>query len=532
MVNAIPNLAPPPGTAEGATEAGKQTASASFSFTDALDAVLAGGGQAAVPTVPKLPETEDCDTPVVGSEIAAAVQAAMPMPVQASLPLPAEAAPEAVDDGSAESVSLDAARPPPAQVAPANGIPAGARPTTAEFARTPAVSDRVDSEPSVQAPVTPNSEALTEPNSVAPGPAPATAQPAAAGKLVEPDGSASALVASVEVTDVPAPAVAPRIETGVRTDTPRIETGVRTDAPRTETGVRTDAPRIETPARTDAPPSADRLIEQVQAAPDQAQSTDSEPAVPDIPKAAPTAEARPAPSAPTRIPIDAAPVGWRFEASSEAPKIVNAGQLADSLVQPVTASSAKPAVKEGEAPDQGTTSQQTPAPTGVGFAAQPREAARTAAPAAPTPDLHARVIDQVVRQVTLHRTDDRSDIVVKLNPPDLGNLRLQITQDASGMTTRIQTASSQVRGLLEAHMPLLIDSLAKAGVQMDSVSVSVGTSFNAFAQNARQQDAQPNSNQPGRQSADTLGLGGARALVNASLPAWGSVEQAGYSWLA
>ena len=86
-------------------------------------------------------------------------------------------------------------------------------------------------------------------------------------------------------------------------------------------------------------------------------------------------------------------------------------------------------------------------------------------------------------------------------------------------------------------MPLLIDSLAKAGLQMDSVSVSVdhvlaSTSFNAFAGNARQQDAQPNSNQAFAQYTPGLAIGGVRTMTDVSIPSWGTSGQTGYSWLA
>jgi flagellar hook-length control protein FliK len=176
------------------------------------------------------------------------------------------------------------------------------------------------------------------------------------------------------------------------------------------------------------------------------------------------------------------------------------------------------------------------------FTAQLHDAAVQPAHPEPVEGLHAQVIDQVVREVSLHRIDEpngagRSDIVVRLDPPNLGSLRLQVTQEttdhvAAAMTTHIQASSSQVRGLLEAHLPLLIDSLARAGVRMDSVSVSTGASFNAFAGNAQQQpNAQPNANHTRQQlvpSSQPIGID----TIAASQFGGATSRQAGYSWLA
>lgn len=182
------------------------------------------------------------------------------------------------------------------------------------------------------------------------------------------------------------------------------------------------------------------------------------------------------------------------------------------------------------APDQQASNMQT-LPIGQRLNVQYAEAA---ARPEPVEALQSRIIDQVVRGISLHRAGEHSDIVVRLNPPELGALRLQVSQVATedataGMTAHIQTTNSQVRGLLETHMPLLMDSLARAGLRMDSISVSVGSSFSPFA-GGTPQHGQPNASEAnpgtaGRQHAPT-------EAVAAPESVWMPSGHTGYSWLA
>jgi len=96
--------------------------------------------------------------------------------------------------------------------------------------------------------------------------------------------------------------------------------------------------------------------------------------------------------------------------------------------------------------------------------------------------LHRQVIEQVVKEVRLHRLPERSDLVVRLNPPELGTLRVRITQDANGVYSQIQASNEQVKNLLQAHLPMLTSALADAGLRIDSVSVTSDAAFNTFLQ--------------------------------------------------
>jgi len=153
------------------------------------------------------------------------------------------------------------------------------------------------------------------------------------------------------------------------------------------------------------------------------------------------------------------------------------------------------------------------------------------AQARPYAELHQRVIDQVVRDVTLSRSNGTNDIVVRLSPPELGSLRLQITQDATGVTSQIQANNSQVRSLLQANLPMLVDALSNAGVRMDSITVAPEASFGAMMQNSSQGSANQQAGDQKRRFGGGTGMM-VGALSAAGAAAAANVDNAGYSWLA
>jgi len=151
-----------------------------------------------------------------------------------------------------------------------------------------------------------------------------------------------------------------------------------------------------------------------------------------------------------------------------------------------------------------------------------------------TPDVQVRqqVIDQIVREVTLQRSEGRSDLVVKLNPPELGTLRIHVAQEGQAMVSRIEASSDQVRGLLEAHLPTLVGALNNAGLRVDSVSVTTGSSFDMLMQSPNHGHAQQQTNHSQHQFAGTgreTGLPGTWTVPEAVLT---RTDGSAYSWLA
>jgi flagellar hook-length control protein FliK len=149
-------------------------------------------------------------------------------------------------------------------------------------------------------------------------------------------------------------------------------------------------------------------------------------------------------------------------------------------------------------------------------------------------EIPKKIIDQVVREISLTKTTDRNDLVVKLTPPSLGTLRLQITQDASGMTTQIVASSQQVKDLLNQHMPTLVTAMADAGIKMDSLTVTTDNKFESgtFADNKgfNQAQGQSTGSRQKKNKAYQQYTGGAPILTASGLVQ--THESAAFTWYA
>ena len=153
-------------------------------------------------------------------------------------------------------------------------------------------------------------------------------------------------------------------------------------------------------------------------------------------------------------------------------------------------------------------------------------------PTSSNADLQTKVIDQLVREVKLRQFQGQSDLTVKLNPAELGEIRLHITQTASGLTTQINASNEQVRGLLQAHIPALTSALADAGLKMDQVSVTSETSFGSLMQQDTSGAAFQQRNKTRQQhSGNTQDVTIHPSVINAA-GGFGAAGSIGYSWLA
>lgn len=148
-------------------------------------------------------------------------------------------------------------------------------------------------------------------------------------------------------------------------------------------------------------------------------------------------------------------------------------------------------------------------------------------------DIPKRIIDQVVREATLTKNLGKSDLVIKLTPPSMGTIRLQITHDSTGITTRIVTSSEDVKNLLNQHMRTLMTSMNEAGVKIESMTVTTDnkfesgmfSDFNGFKQAQNQsQNFRQNRNQYQQYS-------GIAAEIPTPAASRASVNTA-YSWIA
>jgi flagellar hook-length control protein FliK len=146
--------------------------------------------------------------------------------------------------------------------------------------------------------------------------------------------------------------------------------------------------------------------------------------------------------------------------------------------------------------------------------------------------IHERIIDQIVKEVKMIKLPQRTDLVVRLTPPELGSLRVQISQSANGMMAQIETSGDQVKSLLQAHLPALNQAFSDAGLKMDSVSVTSGTSFGSLMQDTAQGSAQQQYSGQRRYYGNSQDSSGSQNMINMPINSAALDMNQGYSWLA
>jgi flagellar hook-length control protein FliK len=80
-------------------------------------------------------------------------------------------------------------------------------------------------------------------------------------------------------------------------------------------------------------------------------------------------------------------------------------------------------------------------------------------------------IERIVRVVRGRLGAKHSRTVVRLDPPELGSLRLQMDLRGTALTLRIDTSTGLAHRLLSEDLPKLRDGLEGSGIQLERVEV-------------------------------------------------------------
>ena len=169
-------------------------------------------------------------------------------------------------------------------------------------------------------------------------------------------------------------------------------------------------------------------------------------------------------------------------------------------------------LREAERGDSQPVAQQTqtqPQATGAGVLPQGMSFAETmnaSAPVEAAPVQQAQdpynVMQQVVDQARLIRSDANTEMVIRLNPEHLGELTLRVAVTASGaINATFHTENAQVRGLLESSMIQLKQELQQQGLKVNNVDVQSGLSQDFFAQSQAGQQGYPQPQHSARNQA-------------------------------
>ncbi|MGY8945333.1 MAG: flagellar hook-length control protein FliK, partial [Flavobacteriales bacterium] len=78
-----------------------------------------------------------------------------------------------------------------------------------------------------------------------------------------------------------------------------------------------------------------------------------------------------------------------------------------------------------------------------------------------------RVIDQIINRLSVRSNGSQSEVKIRLDPPSLGTVRLNISTSADGVRTLIVAENQAVKQLIENNLSQLRDSMANQGLKLD-----------------------------------------------------------------
>jgi len=86
----------------------------------------------------------------------------------------------------------------------------------------------------------------------------------------------------------------------------------------------------------------------------------------------------------------------------------------------------------------------------------------------------AKVLNQIMNKFSLRTNGSQSEIKIKLDPPSLGTVRMNISTSGESVRTVVIAESHAVKQIIENNLIQLRDSMSGQGLKVDSFTVLVG----------------------------------------------------------
>lgn len=115
------------------------------------------------------------------------------------------------------------------------------------------------------------------------------------------------------------------------------------------------------------------------------------------------------------------------------------------------------------------------------------------------------VIEQVVRQVRSHGKPGESEIVVRLKPESLGEIRIRIVQTGKSIVAEVIAENRTTQDLLARHAEPIRLSLVEAGMKADQVVVKTGPMESGLTRPAAGAETSDRSSDPWRDAQQQSG---------------------------
>jgi flagellar hook-length control protein FliK len=88
------------------------------------------------------------------------------------------------------------------------------------------------------------------------------------------------------------------------------------------------------------------------------------------------------------------------------------------------------------------------------------------------------VVEQILQGSSLRELEGKRHLTVELHPEELGQVKLELVQEKDRLQLHLQAQSSEVRDILEKHLPRLQETLQHQGLRLENIQVSVDAQRN------------------------------------------------------
>lgn len=89
-----------------------------------------------------------------------------------------------------------------------------------------------------------------------------------------------------------------------------------------------------------------------------------------------------------------------------------------------------------------------------------------------------QIVNQILERVQVKGAGDQSQIVIRMHPEELGEVKLALTMEKDQLRAQLLTQNHQVQEVLEKHLPRLHEALGNQGVRLEDIQVSVDSNAN------------------------------------------------------
>lgn len=84
------------------------------------------------------------------------------------------------------------------------------------------------------------------------------------------------------------------------------------------------------------------------------------------------------------------------------------------------------------------------------------------------------VLEQIIQKFTIRGTGSQKEVNIRLEPPSLGTVRMNVSTSGESVKTTIITENHMVKQIIENNLAQLRDSMTHQGLKVDSFQVFVG----------------------------------------------------------